>query len=281
MSQNILPNFPNTNNLCPYCHNALVITVRPAGGGAPAGFVPVSRHTMTSAVQSPWAASGPLQGDFAGVDYERRAPAREPSLQADVIVPAAQSILTGLALGVPGSAALGLLGYEFNQCLIAGGLLALAGAGVTWMTKLGLHSSLLWAIETVTGRDIDGDNQTGAPIGAVPVRVELAQGPRTRLVDLPIADDKLAAIADLVLTGGAFSRRALAGAGVSEAEYKALSDAMLAGGLLASKGNGNNAGVELTSAGRAVMRRVVVAGGGGAGRAESTTENTVGKGAGR
>lgn len=261
---------------CPHCNN--LIELSKAAPVAPGdGWRRIVTSELQQATGTPWgapAATG-APADFAS--YERRQPAREPSLQGDVIVPAAQSVLTGLAVGVPGAAVLGLLGYQTGEALTTGAGLALFTIAGTWLVKLGLHERLLWLVEVATGRDFDGDGATGQPAPVAPVRIELAQGPRTRLVDLPATDAQLSAIATAVLSGGTFSRRGLADI-VNESEYKALVGAMLAGGLLASRGNGGNAGVELTSAGRAVLKKVVVAGGGGAGGPETTNKSAVGEG---
>lgn len=248
---------------CPYC-NRPVILAKP--GAAPGNWQQITRQQLNTTAPAPWTVGAPTAAaDFAGYDYEKRAPAREPNLQADVLVPAAQSLLTGLALGVPTSAGMGLLGYEFNAALLTGAGLALAATAATWLIKMDLHSRLLWAIETATGHDLDGDNQTGPPEppAAAPIRVELAQGPRTRLIDLPVTDDKLAQLARAVLRETeplSFSRRELTKTILTDGEYRELAAAMLAGGLLAAKGKTAAAGVELTHAGKAILKKFITEG---------------------
>jgi len=269
MSSQIIP--------CPHCGKQIYQTLVKAGGapGVAGGFTPVTRSNLNTAIKAPWSVGAPT--DYAGVDYERKAPAREPSLQGDVAVPLAQSVLTGIALGVPVASGLGLLGYELGQCLTAGAVAAVVGISGTWFTKLGLHHDLLWAVEKITGRDIDGDDEVGEPEPKPepePFRVELAQGRQTRIVDLPATDAQLCAIAQSVLSGGTFARRELSDILTAD-EYKALAAAMLAGGLLAAKGKTTNAGVELTYAGRAVLRRLVVVGGGGDDFFTKNTDKTI------
>lgn len=99
---------------CPHCNRPVILAKPPTSAGA---WQPVTRQQLNTTAPAPWQNAAPAGGDFTGYDYEKRAPAREPNLQADVLVPAAQSLLTGLALGVPTSAGMGLLGYEFNAAV--------------------------------------------------------------------------------------------------------------------------------------------------------------------
>lgn len=259
---------------CPHCHNLIELAKagQPATGDGWRRIVTSEMHTTAAA---PWSTPGAAMPSTDFATYEKRQPAREPNVQSDVVVPMLQAGLTGLAVGVPSAALMGLLGYTTGQAMITGAGLALAAVSVTWLLKMDMHTKLLWLVESATGRDVNGDGTTGQPPAppAAPVRVELAQGTKTRLIDLPATDAQLCAIAQTVLTGGTFSRRGLAEI-VSETEYSALKSAMLAGGLLASKGTGTTAGVELTPAGRAVLRRLVVVGGGGGAQVDKTSDKT-------
>lgn len=244
---------------CPHCNNLIALSKagQPAIGDGWRRIVASELHTSAA---TPWSAPGAAMPSMDFATYEKRQPAREPNVQSDVVVPMLQAGLTGLAVGVPGAAVLGLLGYQTGEALTTGAGLALFTIAGTWLVKLGLHERLLWLVEVATGRDFDGDGATGQPAPVAPVRIELAQGPRTRLVDLPVADDKLAQLARAVLRETAplpFSRRELTKTILTDSEYRELAAAMLAGGLLAAKGKTTAAGVELTHAGKAILKKFI------------------------
>jgi len=120
------------------------------------------------------------------------------------------------------------------------------------------HRNALWVIERVTGQDLDGDQVTGDPLQVSPpstVRVELAEqhngGQRLRWVDLPIGDDKLAAVAEAIQDGASFSRRGLSEV-LTQGDYDKLSGAMLGAGLLHDVGNKRI----LSGSGRAMLRQI-------------------------
>ena len=93
-----------------------------------------------------------------------------------------------------------------------------------------------------------------------PVTVEVVDRQRrqVRYLDVDLSDDDLAALARAVLRPGAtFSRRSLPAGLLSADQYGALVAAMLRAGLLAYRGRGPEAGVQLTAAGRAWLRHYV------------------------
>jgi hypothetical protein len=90
---------------------------------------------------------------------ENWTPVRTPTIESDFAVPALQAVATGLAVAI----CVGLLSWAFMwswRVPVAVVGLALAGS---WLWRLGVADSLLWQIESLTGRDVNGDGVTGRP----------------------------------------------------------------------------------------------------------------------
>jgi hypothetical protein len=203
---------------------------------------------------------------FEGYDYEKRQPAREPSLQGDVLVPAAQSLLTGLALGIPSAAVMGMLGYDTTAALATGAAVGLSAISVTWLIKMDAHSRLLWLVESVTGRDIDGDDEVGEPEPVArpePVRLEVvnedAPGKFAGLnIDLPVGVDRglFAHWAAMVVNNGMPTGRTHwtgAGRPFSRELYDRFLVALETAGIIHDYGDGK--GRVLTTGGKHSLKR--------------------------
>lgn len=188
----------------------------------------------------------------------RQVPTREPTIQGDVTVPFFQSCITSvvfsLTVGVISVAA----GGPWWAGVIALGVVFIA----TWLWLLFDSRQLLRSVETIIGRDIDGDGVVGlltapaVPTTPTTVRVETVdrEARQMRYVDLPVGDDVLEAVAVAVLDGQRpFSRRGLSGI-VSEGDFNRLSGAMLEGGLARYRDGKPQSGIELTGSGRAVLQ---------------------------
>lgn len=101
-------------------------------------------------------------GDAAtGAMVETLTPARAPDIRADFLTPAAQSLFSGLVGGL--ACAVGAWRIWDGDILTwaCGGFVA--ALGVSWVISLGLVRDLLWSIERVTARDLDGDGAQGKP----------------------------------------------------------------------------------------------------------------------
>ncbi len=238
-------------NFCPICGRPL--TERGAARLAFSGWEQVKTTDFAATARWPFATTANAAAWPAGATWERRAPVRKADLAADVLTPAAQSAITALVGAVAG----GLL----TRDLAGAGLGAAITFSATWLTLLKAHRAALWAVERVTGADLDGDGAVGRPSASEPapatVRVELKEEKRNaerwRWLDLPVSDEKLTRVARAVLEQGvAFSRRGLADV-LTQNEYEKLAAAMLAGGLLVDL-PGNKR--ELTAAGRALLRQM-------------------------
>ncbi len=200
----------------------------------------------------------------AGASYEKRRPTRPATVASDVTVPLLQSSISGIVSGVFGGAAGAMAGLPHP--LLIGAMSGAAGLGFSWIILLREHRQALWEVERIIGRDIDGDGHIGRLVPKPePVQVEVVQRDRLgrlrhmRWVNLPpfVTDDTLTGLAQAVLQNGrAFSRRKLDNV-VSPEAYGPIKTAMLGGGLLRHRGKGEQAGVELTGAGRAFLRQFI------------------------
>lgn len=133
------------------------------------------------------------QEDEAVAQYETRKAQRAVTWESDVKVPAAQAWLTACAFGIMAALLAWAAGWSWRvPVIVFAVILALA-----WLWRLRLADALLWQIETITQRDLDGDRQVGRPtVNAAPVlvnpsearatagRIQQANAAQAELVDL-------------------------------------------------------------------------------------------------
>lgn len=96
-----------------------------------------------------------------GATLAREEPSRPANLVADLLVPFGQAVATGVLVGGLVAFVAARLGYRAWAELWAG--LALATSAAAWLVLLGQTRRLLWAVERLTGRDLDKDGKTGKP----------------------------------------------------------------------------------------------------------------------
>jgi hypothetical protein len=84
---------------------------------------------------------------------ETRVPVGESRVTTHVIVPAMQALIAMILL----SADVLLWGWK-----PVAGIIGAVGIGI-WVWRVLLGDSLLWRLETITGRDLDGDGTEGQP----------------------------------------------------------------------------------------------------------------------
>jgi hypothetical protein len=86
---------------------------------------------------------------------ERTAPARQPSIRADVGVPLLQSLVTGVLIGSP----LGMAAWAVGGHPIVIPALIFVASAAAWFLRLRVIDATLQATEARLGVDIDGDGQ--------------------------------------------------------------------------------------------------------------------------
>jgi hypothetical protein len=199
-----------------------------------------------------------------GTSYEKRQPARAATVPSDVWVPALQSAISGVPVGVIVGVVMALNDkpHPLGWGIVAGGV----GFCAAWHIILADHRRALWIIEKVTGRDLDDDGFVGEPEWEgepEQIQVEIKEVDkygRTKhynFIKLPIGvtPKKMRALAIATMGNNTpFSRRELSGI-ISADQYRELRKTMLKGGLLTPKTKGKNPPVELTPSGRAMLRQ--------------------------
>lgn len=204
-----------------------------------------------------WATQGqPLP---PGAELSRQEPARSASVAADVGVPLLQAAVTGgLVAGLLTFAA-ARLGYRGDLLTLWGGV-ALAISSVAWVALLGQHRRLLWAVEKLTGRDLDRDGQAGNPAKRR-LEVHVKEGGHTAIVGadwLGMDDDRLVRFAAALVAGrglaeGVWAKdRGTFPGGIND--FRRVRGKLLEAGLIAwVNGQNPNLGYTLTRAGRAAF----------------------------
>jgi hypothetical protein len=163
---------------------------------------------------------------------ETRTPQRTPALEADVFVPGAQAILTALALAICAGLLAWALGWSWRVPVVVGALTLAAG----WLWRLRLVDSLLWQIESFTGRDLDQDQHVGRPqmsfalANAHAARSEVAKETRQEAVN-----EKHAALLAFVdrcfMLGTPEGKHGVKASGPDRTAYIAQRDALMALGI--------------------------------------------------
>jgi hypothetical protein len=91
--------------------------------------------------------------------YEKRHSARPISVESDWSVPLLQSITCAVAALLAAAAGALAFGWSWKVPLMAAGV----GFAIAWLWRLQIVDALLWQIETITQRDLDGDRHVGKP----------------------------------------------------------------------------------------------------------------------
>jgi hypothetical protein len=177
---------------------------------------------------------------------------------AGFVLPLAQSFVSGLIAALLTLAVANLADWERpgTWALGAGALVAAA----YWFSTLASWRRVVYAVETATGRDWDGDNRIGEPDEpGEPIRIEVASedGRHVEFIDLPASQEQLIRLAEGLLNGATLSEAAWTGAGniFTRAEFAQLRNELIRRGLAAWNNPKTPArGATLTPGGQAAMR---------------------------
>lgn len=136
---------------CPTCGTSVSIArlARVAARKVANGFA----SEVPSVIPAPYTAPVPKTIDRQPVSSTSE-PARSASWESDFIVPLAQSVVTGLPLGIATAAI---------WSIQAGVTVAALSWFSTWLWLLRDHNAQLWKIEEIFNADLDGDGQIGKP----------------------------------------------------------------------------------------------------------------------
>ena len=112
----------------------------------------------------------------------KQEPARAPTVQSDVVVPALRSVITGVGVGAC-TAGVALMTGVTTPGAFAGIGFAVAATG-WWLRDVGELKSLMWRIEERFDRDINNDGQVGQPAPPVDRLVPVFAGSNVSAVDM-------------------------------------------------------------------------------------------------
>lgn len=235
---------------CPDCGHVLMVQ---SVGKGPIRK-PLERQDWQEFYYSPGVEEAPT---LAGASFSRRQPARAASVESDVTVPLFQAMICGAIVGIltlMGSIPLAIKNewrWWVPPAATAG--MATVSWAVAWFVLLGAHRKLLWLVEEIIGQDLDEDGEVGDP-SEVHVWVTEPDKKQACKVVLPLDEGTLRQVAKAHLGAGKpLSRRGLAGV-LSDGKFRKLQEILLEKGWAIYKGEGPNAGIELTKAGMAVFR---------------------------
>lgn len=185
-----------------------------------------------------------------------------------VVIPLAQASISGAVLGLAGGLWAGLLDYA--RPVMFGFTTAATVQAGAWLLLLGRWANIT-RLERALSMDLNHDGYIGdpdpAPQPLAPIRIEINDRPNNRTVygELPTTPDKLAALAQGLLSGASFSEGQWTGGGAlfSRAEFRELRAVMLRCGIIAPASDKDaRQGYALTTPGRAAMRHFATLAGG-------------------
>lgn len=239
---------------CPYCGHKLNKPIRRKGRAV----------TFQSSHRSIFRnEAGAIAAPVSGY-HELQAPAGSPTMEANVAIPLLQSAISGLFIGV-GSTIITTALYQYGGLyfwpslgygLMWGVGLTFVSSAFLWWQRLGYYDALLWRIETITGLDLDDDEEIGPPEHTVSVKVE--QGKRWQFESLPGGAQAVFKFAQSV-TGEAitFSEAGARQSGYGAANFAKLRDLFIKRGWADWKDPANRQqGVILYRNGQSVLKAI-------------------------
>lgn len=207
--------------------------------------------------QQPPRAVGP------GLESSTAAPARPAAFVSDVIVPLVQAVVTGALLaGLCVFLLSELVAVDLDGLKVWAGL-TLGISALSWLWLLGQTRRLLWAVEKLTGLDLDGDQVQGHPQKRT-IDVSVRENGNDRIIGadwLGINDENLIAFAAGVIgagkgfTEGEWGKSPSFPQGINQ--FRAVKAKLLTAGLIEKiNPNADNSTCRLTASGRAVFGRL-------------------------
>jgi len=189
--------------------------------------------------------------------WTRVTPARAPTPSGDVLVPLAQSLITGAVVCL----ATGAVAYMQRWSVYVPLGIGAATFTASWLWLLADHRSLLRVTETVQGgndRPPITDNQPAPAMRLEVVEHHAPNSDTMRFLDLPCDDEVFRPIARGVRAGHPFSEREWAGPSrpLSGPKFRTLQDKLLAAGYMRWNSQADHRqGVALTRKGAELFRQ--------------------------
>lgn len=193
-------------------------------------------------------------------ELRRETPVRPPTIEADVLVPAAQAGLSGLAATI--GATLGAVVWSWPWYIpvaVGGGAMCL-----TWAGLLLANRGLLRTVERVVHRDLDGDGQVGEPrsepeprpVTEITVTVPKQGAASVYFLKTDVDHGVLRSFCKAAVGGATLAVGSWAGGGkpFTRQQYDGLMAELTRAGLVEDLGG--NKGRTLTRAGRHVLARI-------------------------
>ncbi len=183
---------------------------------------------------------GLRQADAPIASIETRQARRDPSKEADIVVPFGQAAITALMVAVAVALLSWAAGWSWKVTVVMSALSLVA----SWFWRLRLVDSLLWTAETITQRDVTGDGAIGRPVTSFTVanpaqaRQAVAQETRQHTEDADKAG-LLAFLDKCYLAGCGEHAHGVKASGPARAKYVARRDTLLALGIAEWKSPGN------------------------------------------
>ena len=225
---------------CPNCGHQ----INPTAGD----WHPLADFQSTAIVPFP-------KNDAAQVGFKsaiRKTPFRKKDPVSDVLTPFAQAFVTGLMVTLCGSFLAALNGWQWYSGLLAGVIITF----VAWVVLLYASHTMLWIIEEITGRDIDGDGHAGKPEKRV-IELEVHEGQSTKIQTFPGEEKQVIRFALAVIRGGTFSERTAQRSGYGVTNFTKMRDIFIQRRWAAwNDPNAPQQGVGLTETGQQVIKRL-------------------------
>ena len=198
-------------------------------------------------------------------DVERHSGVFMPTMESNVKVPLAQSMVSGAFAGA--CACVGAFTLTYVGGLPLGEVLLTSAATGTlaffglswwqWADRSNYYDGLLWAAERLTGLDINGDDQIGQPT----IRAEVKVGRNWKYAALPHDPDNPGSLTDFVRDVEkrtvTFSEEGAIQSGYGKTLFKKLRDGLIKDNFAYWKDEDNHRlGLVFTPSGRALMRSI-------------------------
>lgn len=239
--------------MCPYCGKALELVGRDMTPTAPWENVRI----YESSASFPWPGAGDAPAEM-WQEWERREPVRSPTFDGDVRVPLAQSVICGVFVTLLSVPLAVIVEWPLYLAPVAG----LVVASAVWAAFLGQHRAMMWRVETILNRDIDGDGAAGRPVEhrtVIEGRIDDGRNIRDLILyfdDVP--PEKIDLLFQAALGGQSLSEPAWCGKGkpFSKPQFVGVRDRMIETGLWAWVNPEAHAqGVQVLANGRVLMSR--------------------------